>query len=243
MLRKLRRIIMKKVFVILLGCLMIMNFTACQNADEEVSLVSTDSVSSSSEDNSNFSSNINDELTAKLPNGNVVGKLYKEHYYDILNSSHYIYNLKTDNSIFKSAVYSTYLILECESSDSQYKFLANSEGNYWVSDENKTVTVIPDTALYEIRSMLNNQIFTDLSYVDTYTETYENKEYKVESYEYSNSKNYVMFYFDAQNTLKIIKDDQNIVYITDITNKVSKDYFNTPENYEIITEFKLENSK
>lgn len=230
---------MKKFILVGLLATIVFSLNGCgqDNAKEESSLSEMSSISSTSE-----STNVSEtSQVSYLPpadavlmfNGDTVGPLYKEKYYDVLNSTEYSYTLKNKNSEFKIAHKGMNYYIKFKTEEADYSILLKDHNCYVISDEEKTATLVT-LGESDLKSLIDTQFFSGLQYIKTTNGKYKGKECKTEEYYYSKSDDYLTFYYVDDKTIYIEDVNSNAV-VSDICTTVNAATFNIPKGYKIIS--------
>lgn len=214
-------------------------FAACQqvNDPELVSTPENSKISVVSEtSNQVLTETTNTDGTISMTNGDIVGPLYKEHYYDILTQSYFVFTTDTEGTRSTFVSYGEYFKMEFTniSDADDYILLHNESGKYWINKDKKTITKLESHDVSTIRNVISSQVFTGVQYIKTYDRELDGKKYTVEEYKYKDSDGHICFYFQ-NNVLKIIKDDQNSMDILEISSNASLDMLDTPKGYTEIS--------
>lgn len=166
-------------------------------------------------------------------NGDTVGPLYKQKYFDVLNSTEYTYTLKNDKSEFKIAHKGMNYYIKFKTEEADYSILLKDHNCYVISDEEKTATLVTLTES-DLKSLIDTQFFSGLQYINTTESKYKDKTCKVEKYYYNKSDDYLQFYYVDDKTIYIEDINSNAV-VSDISTTVSTATFNIPKGYKIIS--------
>lgn len=217
--------------------------TACQTQQDNTQLVSTPeySVSNTSSDQPPLEDTVNKDGTISLTNGDIVGPLYKQYYYDILSHNRFIYHIKTNNNDWYTAVYGDFFKIDVthgQDHTNDYILLSNKSGNYWINKDQKTITKLISYDVDEIRNTLSNQIFSGLTFLKSYDKTIDNITYTIEEYRCNDSDENMLFYF-TDNVLKKIEDYNHSLDVIEISSEITTDIFDTPTGYTEISEKQL----